>query len=148
MTKPFQRVFGCRIYYSRWADDNAGVGILIGPDGTHGTYVGNYFFANENHTLAKAYDGNLEGATILGETYRGGVVRGGYENRIPSGDGGAHPLPPFRIAGNCLRLSPRAVAPAAEEGEVGEIAWVDANDESAIYIKTSRGWKHIRLEAD
>jgi hypothetical protein len=32
MTKPFQRVFGCRIYYSRWAKDHAGAGVLVGPE--------------------------------------------------------------------------------------------------------------------
>jgi hypothetical protein len=146
VTKPFQRIFGCRTYYSRWAADDAGAGVLIGPDGSHGTYIGNYFFANEGHTLAKAYQGNMEGATILGETYRGGVVHGGKATRIPSGGGGDHPLPPLQVAGDTMKLVPRALPPAAGEGEVGEIAWVDDDEGAALYIKTSTGWKRTRLE--
>ena len=147
MTKPFQRVFGCRIYYSRWAADNAGAGVLIAPEGTHGTYVGNYFFADREHTLAKAYDGYLETACILGDGFRGGRVHGGLECRIPSGFGGADPLPLFTIGGSSFRLAPRLAPPAAEEGQVGEIAWVDG-DEAALYIKTSQGWKRARLEGE
>ena len=148
MTKPFQRVFMSRIYYSRWAEDNAGAGVLIEPGGTHGTYVGNYFFANREHTLAKAYDGYLDTACILGETYRGGVVHGGRETRIPSGDGGEHPLAPLNVAGSSLRLAPRAQAPAADEGAVGDIAWVEQDDAAVLYLKTSRGWKQTQLESD
>jgi hypothetical protein len=146
VTKPFQRIFGNRVYYSRWAEDNAGVGVLIGPEGIQGTYVGNHFFANQEHTLAKAYDGNLEGATILGETYREGAVHGGRETRIPS-DSAERSLPPLQIAGDSLRLMPRDTAPKADQGKVGEIVWVDGDGESALYVKTSTGWKRARLEA-
>ncbi len=146
MTKPFQRVFGCRIYYSRWAADNAGAGVLIGPNGTHGTYVGNTFFADKGHTLGKAYDGDLDSACILGDTFRGEVVRGGMECRIPSGGGGANPLPPLTIAGTSLRLAPQAQPPSPDQGQVGEVMWVDGSAGAALYIKTSQGWKRARLE--
>ena len=146
MLKPFQRVFGCRIYYSRWAADNAGAGVLIGPNGTHGTYVGNYYFADKEHTLAKAYDGNLDAATILGDNARGTVVHGGLECRIPSGGGGADPMPPLTVTGSSFRLSPQAHPPAPEQGQVGEVMWVDEGDTAALYVKTSRGWKKAKLE--
>jgi hypothetical protein len=146
VTKPFQRFFANRIYYSRWAEDNAGAGVLIGPEGTHGTYVGNYFFANQEHTLAKTYDGNLDSATILGENSRGGVVHGGLECQIPSGGGGQHPNPTFNIAGTSFHLSPLSSPPAAGEGEVGDISWVDGGDKAGLYIKTSAGWKRAKLE--
>ena len=146
VTKACQSIFGCRTYYSRWAADNAGAGVLIGPEGTHGTYIGNGFYADPGHTLAKAYDGNLEGACILGDAGRGGTVHGGMECRIPSGGGGAHPQPPFSIAGNSLRLTPQAQPPAADQGQVGDMVWVDGGETAALYLKTSGGWKRARLE--
>ncbi len=152
VTKPFQRVFGCRTYYSRWAADNAGAGVLITPEGTHGTFVGNYFFADKEHTLAKAYDGYLDTATIIGDNSRGDVVHGGLETRIPSGGGGKHPQATLNIAGSdgqgsSLRLAPLAAPPAADQGKVGELAWVDGGDATGLYIKTSAGWMRARLEA-
>ena len=147
MTKPFQRVFGSRVFYSRWAQDNAGAGVLVEPSGSHGTYIGNYFFAAQEHTLAKAYDGDLEGACILGETYRGGVVHGGKETRVPSGGGGAHPLPPFTIAGNRLHMSPQLASPVPDQGEVGDVVWVDDDTAPALYVKTSKGWCRATLDS-
>jgi hypothetical protein len=151
ITKPFQRVFGCRTYYSRWAADNAGAGVFITPEGTHGTFVGNYFFADKEHTLAKAYDGYLDTATIIGDNSRGDVVHGGLETRIPSGGGGKHPQATLNIAGSdgqgsSLRLAPLADPPSADQGQVGELAWVDGGDATGLYIKTSKGWMRARLE--
>jgi hypothetical protein len=139
-------VFANRIYYSRWAADNAGAGVLITPEGSHGTYVGNFFFAKQEHTLAKEYDGYLDTATIIGDNSRGGDVHGGLECRIPSGGGGKNPQPTFNIAGSGFRVAPRSQPPAADEGAVGDIVWVD-DANAALYVKTSQGWKRARLEA-
>ena len=76
VTKPFQRFLANRVYYSRWAKDNAGAGIWIGPEASPGTYVGNHFTAKAEHGLAKAFDSNLEGACIVGSTYFGAVYGG------------------------------------------------------------------------
>jgi hypothetical protein len=144
--KPSQTFIACRTYYSRWAADNAGAGVLVGPGGGHGTYLGNGYFAHPEHKLAKAFDGNLEGATILGESYRDNVVMGGRECRIPAGDG-AGAQPPLTVSGPGLRLTPRATPPEPADGTLGELAWVDGGAAAGLYIKTSAGWKRARLES-
>jgi hypothetical protein len=144
--KPSQTFLACRTYYSRWAADNAGAGVLIGPNGGNGTYMGNGYFAHPDHKLAKAFDGNLEGACILGESYRDNVVLGGKECRIPSG-GVASPRPLLTVAGQGPRLMPRAKPPEPAEGDLGELAWVDGGAASGLYVKTSEGWKRARLES-
>ena len=147
VVKPSQTFIACRTYYSRWAADNAGAGVLVGPNGGQGTYLGNGYFAAPGHKLAKAFDGNLAGATILGESYRDNVVLGGRECRIPSGDDNGR-QPPLNVAGPAgLRLTPRATPPEAAEGEPGEIVWVDGGAATGLYIKTSEGWKRARLES-
>ncbi|MGI6099050.1 MAG: hypothetical protein ACOYD3_04720 [Kiritimatiellia bacterium] len=147
VVKPSQTFIACRTYYSRWAADNAGAGVLVGPNGGQGTYLGNGYFADPGHKLAKAFDGNLAGATILGESYRDNVVLGGRECRIPSGDDNGR-QPPLNVAGPAgLRLTPRATPPEAAEGEPGEIVWVDGGAATGLYIKTSEGWKRARLES-
>jgi hypothetical protein len=130
----------CRVFYSRWAKDNSGVGFLITPEGKNGNYIGTSLFATEQHRLAKAFDGNLEGACILGTTYSG--VTGGMENQIPSGDSST---PVLHLSGTGLRLTQQTVAPTAAEGELGEVRWVEDVESSALWVKTSRGWKKSAL---
>lgn len=141
MTKPHQSVMQCRVYYSRWADDNTGAGILITRDGKHGNYFGNAMFAQKDHRMAKAFDGELDGACILG-TSGSGVV-GGLENRIPSGSSVDHPV--LNVAGTGLCLTAQPKPPLAEDGVPGELRWVDDGNSSALWVKTPRGWKRSEL---
>jgi hypothetical protein len=130
----------CRVFYSRWAKDNGGAGFLITPGGKNGNYLGTSLFAAEQHRLAKAFDGNLEGACILGTTYSG--VTGGMENQIPSGDPSS---PALHLSGTGFRLTPQPIAPTVADGELGEIRWVENGDSSALWVKTSKGWKKSEL---
>jgi hypothetical protein len=141
INKPNQSVVQCRVYYSRWAKDNAGAGILITPKGKNGSYLGNVLFADKDHRLGKAFDGDLTGACILG-TSGWGVV-GGLENRIPSGS--STDQPPLTIAGSGFRLTQQSVPPTPEQGEVGEVRWVDDGKNSALWVKTPNGWKKSKL---
>ena len=141
ITAGYQTVMQCRIYYSRWAADNTGAGFLITEKGRHGSYLGNVIFANKDHRLAKAFDGDLEGACILG-TGGWGVV-GGFENRIPSGSSFEHPT--LKLAGKGIRLERQPTAPLTAEGELGEIRWVDDGTTSALWVKTTTGWKKSAL---
>jgi len=141
ITKPHQSVMQSRVYFSRWAETNSGAGILISSDGKHGSYIGNAFFADKDHLLRRAFDGDLEGACILGSS--GWNVTGGFENRIPSGTSLDHP--PLTLAGNGLRLTPQPTPPAPDQGETGEIRWVDDGSSSALWVKTPRGWKKSEL---
>lgn len=141
VTKPYQSIMQCRVYYSRWAKDNAGAGFLITPEGKCGNYMGNVLFANKDHRLAKAFDGNMEGASILATTGYG--VLGGFENRVPSGD--AANRPPLLFAGSGIRLTPQPKPPAPGDGEVGEVRWVDEEENPALWVKTSKGWKKSKL---
>lgn len=141
MNKAHQSVMQCRVYYSRWAEDNTGAGILISRDGKHGNYFGNTLFADKNHRLAKAFDGELEGACILGNS--GWGIVGGLENRIPSGSSVDHPV--LHVAGSGLCLSPQTKPPLPDEGQPGELRWVDDESSSALWVKTPRGWKRSEL---
>lgn len=141
ITKPSQAVIACRVFYSRWADDNAGAGILITAAGRNGSYIGNVFMADKTHRLAKAYDGDLGGACILGSSSWN--VVGGFENRIPSGSSAEQPA--LDLAGTGVRLSRQTTAPLAHQGELGEVRWVDDGTVSALWIKTSSGWKKSAL---
>ena len=141
INKPHQSVVQCRVYYSRWAKDDAGVGILISSNGKHGTYLANVIFADKGHRLAKAFDGDLEGACILGTS--GWGVLGGFENRIPSGS--ANDNPPLNLAGSGIRLAQQTKPPSPQEGSTGELRWVDDGQTSAIWVKTTGGWKKSTL---
>ena len=141
MTAPNQTVMQSRIYYSRWADDNTGAGFLITAKGRHGSYLGNVIFADKDHKLAKAFDGDLEGACILGTSFRG--VVGGLENRIPSGNSAEHPS--LNIAGGGIRLERQTSSPLPTDGELGEVRWVDDGTSSALWVKTTAGWKRSQL---
>lgn len=153
MSKPHQSVTQSRVYYSRWAKDNSGVGFMITPEGKHGNYIGNVLFGNKDHRLAKAFDGDLEGSTILG-TSTWGVV-GGLENRIPSGESpnlepgsqsGSFEHPPLNLAGTGFRLTQQTKPPLPEQGDLGEVRWVDDGKTSALWIKTTSGWMNCKLQ--
>jgi hypothetical protein len=141
VTRPNQSFVQCRIYFSRWAKDHTGAGFLITPQGKCGNYFGNVLFADKQHGLAKAFDGDLEGACILGNSTFG-VVDAGFENRIPSGDTSS---PPLHLAGSGFRLTRQTDAPSPEQGELGEVRWVDDGQASALWVKTPRGWKKSEL---
>lgn len=152
ITKPHQSFIQNRVYYSRWAKDNSGVGFMIAPTGKHGNYLGNCLFADKGHRLAKAFDGDLEGSTILGTSLLRGVI-GGVENRIPSGEsiepgqmngGFTHPLLKFAGTGFCM--TEQTKVPLPEQGELGEVRWVDDGKISALWVKTRKGWKKSKLQ--
>ncbi len=140
INKPNQSMVQCRVFYSRWAKDNSGAGYFITPQGKYGNYIGNVLFADKAHRLAKAFDGDLEGSCILGTTNYG--VMGGLENRIPSGEAGS---PPLNLAGTGFRLTQQTKAPLPEQGELGEVRWVDDGKVSALWVKTTSGWKKSKL---
>ena len=143
--KPFQRILASRTFYSRFQADRAGTGVFITPEGHSGTYMGNFYFATAERTLAKAYDGHLEDATILGDVYPRGVVHGGKQCRLPSQSGGLNEYPPVHVAGPSLRLDASASTPGPDDGAVGDLAWTDEPGKEAIFIKTSRGWMRAPL---
>lgn len=145
VSKPFQRLMANRVFYSRFQTDRAGAGVFITPEGHSGAYMGNFYFGVAECTLAKAYDGHLENATILGDVYPRGVVHGGKECRIPSQHGDAHHYPSIHIVGPSFRLDPRAGPPEPEEGTVGDMTWVDQPGREAFWIKTSAGWLRADL---
>jgi hypothetical protein len=101
---------------------------------THGKRDG------DGTTRAHSKSGSLEGACILGTTYSG--VTGGMENQIPSGDLSS---PVLHFSGTGLRLTQQAAEPTAQEGELGEVRWVEDDDNSALWVKTSKGWKKSAL---
>jgi hypothetical protein len=141
ITKPYQSMIQCRVYYSRWAKDNSGAGFLITPEGKYGSYLSNVLFADKEHRLANAFAGDLEGACILGTSAWG--VMGGLENCIPSGTSIDHP--PLNLTGSGVRLTPQAMPPLPEQGVPGELRWVDDGTASGLWVKTTRGWKKSEL---
>jgi hypothetical protein len=64
------------------------------------------------------------------------------ENQIPSGDPSS---PVLHLSGTGLRLTQQTAAPAAQDGELGEVRWVEDGDGSALFVKTSKGWKKSAL---
>jgi hypothetical protein len=149
ITRPHQSFIQNRVFYSRHAADISGVGFQIMPEGKHGNYIGNVLFANEGHRLAKAFDGDLEGSTIIGTSSL--RVMGGLENRIPSGEteaeniDGGFQYPPLQLSGSGFRLTRQTAAPLPEQGMAGEIRWIDDGNSSALWVKTTKGWKKSKL---
>jgi len=45
-----------------------------------------------------------------------------------------------------LRLTPQAHPPATDQGEIGEIRWVDDGESSVLYLKSAQGWKRAILK--
>jgi hypothetical protein len=147
ITKPHQSFLQNRVFYSRWAQDNAGVGFKILPEGKHGNYIGNLLFAAEGHRLAKAFDGDLEGSSIIGtSTWR---TLDGLENRLPSGEAASDDInggyPPLHLSGTGFRLTQQTSVPLPADGLLGEVRWIDDGKNSAIWVKTSQGWKKSKL---
>lgn len=153
VSKARQSFTQCRLFYSRWAKDNSGVGFMIAPEATDGNYIGNALYGRTEHRLAKAFDGNLAGATILGTS--AWWVVDGLENRIPSGESsspdprgrleGSFEYPPLTLAGSGFRLTQQTKPPSPGEGILGEVRWVDDGNTSALWIKTPKGWKKSQL---
>ena len=71
-----------------------------------------------------------------------GDVDGGLQNQIPSGDSTA---PPLNLAGTGFHLSPQQQQPQGQDGTLGEVRWGDNGDSSALWVKTSNGWKKCEL---
>lgn len=159
---PHQSFVQCRVFYSRWAKDNAGAGFMITPEGKNGTYIGNDMFCVKGHKLGKAFDGDLSGSCILGTSTFGIIMKspfpedpsvgvmGGLENRIPSGESSSPDLntiqhPPLYLAGTGFRMTQQLKPPLPNQGELGEIRWVDDGKVSALWVKTPRGWKKSKL---
>ncbi|OPZ80483.1 MAG: hypothetical protein BWY76_03343 [bacterium ADurb.Bin429] len=143
VTRPFQRITNCRIYNNNWATDNRVIGIYIADGGTHGTYLGNHFTAREEHRILKAFDGNLDSACIVGNSYAP-TVSGGLVCQMPSGGGGASQMPITSIAGDRLNLAHPVDTP--EGGLVGDLAWSEDARGSMLWVRTPTGWKKARLE--
>ncbi len=153
VTKARQSFTQCRLFYSRWAKDNSGVGFMIAPEATDGNYIGNALYGRPEHRLAKAFEGNLAGATILGTS--AWWVVDGLENRIPSGESasqdsrgrvdGTFEYPPLELAGTGFRLKQQTMEPLPGDGKPGEVRLVDDGNTSALWIKTTRGWKKSEL---
>jgi len=61
---------------------------------------------------------------------------------MPSGGSG---VPPLNLAGTGFRLTQQLKAPLPEDGEPGEVRWVDDGKESALWVKTTPGWKKSKL---
>ncbi|MBF0246060.1 MAG: hypothetical protein HQL31_12455 [Planctomycetes bacterium] len=143
--KPFQRILACRTFYSRFQEERAGTGVYITQEGDRGSYIGNFYYAVAERTFAKAYDGHLENATIIGDVSTLGVVHGGKACRIPSQRGGLNESPPLHVTGNSMRLNPSQSPPGPDDGTIGDIVWSDEHGREAINVKTSRGWLQALL---
>ncbi len=96
VNKPFNRFTNCRVYSNKYTFDNTVVGFMLSASGTHGSYIGNLFTASKDYRIKAAYAGNLEAATIIGNSYDPGII-GGRENRIPSDTGGLSHVPQLKI---------------------------------------------------
>lgn len=152
INKPNHSVVQCSVYYSRWAPDGGGAAFLLTANGKHGTYLANDIYAEKEHRLGKAFDGDLSSSCILGTRYAN--VLGGMENRVTSGESiptenkkiaGPITYPCLNLGGSGVRLERNPRAPGAEEGDLGEVRLVEDNQGSALWVKTSRGWKASKL---
>lgn len=96
---PFNRIIASRVYGNNWVTPGKVSGIHIARQGTHGTYLGNVFSARKDHEIAKAFDGNLDSATILGNTFDSNIS-GGRIAMLPSGGGGLSAMPQITLTGD------------------------------------------------
>lgn len=76
VARPNTRIMGCRVFCNSYATAERVTGVFIADGATGGCYVGNHFMANEGHEMRMAFDGNLEGAYIAGNSYAP-TVKGG-----------------------------------------------------------------------
>jgi hypothetical protein len=96
VSHPFNRISNGRVYNNQWVTPDKVIGIFIDAGGTHGTYLGNHFTAQSGHRMRMAFDGNLDSATILGNSF-GSEIAGGRVCQIPSGGGGLSAMPELVI---------------------------------------------------
>ena len=93
----FNRFTNCRVYCNDFTHDNTVVGFHLAIPGTHGSYLGNFFFTcGPKRRMKAAFAGNLEACTFLGNVYDTNIV-GGMLNRIPSNTGNVSRIPPLTI---------------------------------------------------
>jgi hypothetical protein len=55
------------------------------------------------------------------------------------------PIPELNLAGSGVRLTPLPSPPLPGQGVLGELRWVDNGAVSALWVKTTRGWKKSEL---
>ncbi len=92
--------------------------------------------------------GSLEGATIIGTLYNRYVPRELQINQFASGNGGAAWQPVVGFSGQGVRLdAPCPTAPQPDEGDLGEVRWMNSSEGTSLFLKTSTGWKRCRMEA-
>ena len=95
---PFTRISNGRIYCNNFAVEGKVTGIYLAPGGTHGSYLGNHFFATDGHRMGHAFAGNFDAACIFGNSFDRNILDG-LVCRIPSGGGGDSRMPEVRISG-------------------------------------------------
>ena len=144
---PFQRFIGNFMQtHDNFSSPEGLVGFDIGPAGTHCSYLGNFHNARENVPIERAFDGPMEGSTVLGNLYTENV-RGGKENRLPSATGGKSYIPPFGFAGSQVGLGEASDEPPGEdEGRPGELRWCEEDGECVLYLRGKSGWKRARFD--
>jgi len=96
VARPFNRIVSGRIYCNDFATDGRAIGIFIEPGATHGSYLANHFTAREGHRIGAAFAGNLDAATILGNSFAPTVIDG-LVCQLPSGGGGESRMPELKI---------------------------------------------------
>ena len=148
---PFQRFESCMVQggYAGMKPapgSVAPVAFRITPRGTHCTYLGTFINPNDTTPFVAAFEGTLEGATILGTLYNP-HAKAGAVSQIPSGTGGASFLPVTGFVGDGLRLpAPSAQPPVATDGGVGELRWSEQDGQAVLYLKTTQGWRAARFQ--
>lgn len=144
--KPFNRFVSCRVYGNNWVTPDRATGFFITDTGSHGTFLGNHLTAREGHELRAGIAGNLTGITALGNTYAQ-TVRTGRLNTLPSRCPDDSVNEPLRIDGDRIGLArPLPAEPAAEEGAVGDLGWVEEGDSVRLLLKTAAGWRQVALQ--
>lgn len=83
VARPFNRVSNCRIYNNHLTASDKVIGIFVAAGGTHGTFIGNHFAAQSGHRMLMAFDGSLDTATILGNSYNP-EIGGGRVSQVPA----------------------------------------------------------------
>ena len=146
---PFQRFDACMVQGAEWlhpSGDNR-VAFRLTDRGTHGVYVGCFIHPSEQYPFAKAFDGPLDGSTIVGTLYNRHVPPDLQVNQFASGNGGTSWQGVVGFDGQGVRLpAPTDRFPDASEGSPGEIRLVVQNSETLLVLRTDVGWKCCRFE--